>query len=231
MDDIVSFMLYEQGEKKGKNKLDVGPNYYAGRLLSEGYHMYYRNVTNDPQHWWFKVDPALAHTVVQQANSILDTFTLIGIYEWPHATRCVTQLMLHAFDTAQQIERVTFNDNGVKNSNSAARLFAQLMGENKFNTGQYHVVRNASSVWQYGFSVQQRRVFEEHEWIDLDIYEHAVEGFIEQVYEVGCERELERDMDDMQRGTGTGDGDFDGLLNGAVKRFRRRVDDGGTKSE
>lgn len=154
---------------------------------------------------------------------MLDSFAMVGIYEWPLATRCVTQMMLHAFDNAQHVERVTINENGKENSNSAARLFTNLMGGNKFNTGQYHDVRNASSVWRNGFTVEQRKWFVEHEWIDMKIYEHGVERFIERVYDVGCEEELERDVDDVERGIGAGDGDFDGLLSGAVKRFRHVV--------
>lgn len=230
MDNIVSFMLRERGRKKGNNKLDIGPNYYAGRLLSEGYHTYFRNMTEDVQHWWYKVDPSLAMTTVQRATTMLDTFAMTGIYEWPRSTRCVSFSMLRAFDAAQQIERSKSSTSPLKDEDesgdddddggNAAQLFARLLERRRFNTGQYHEVRNASSVWTEVFSAEQRRGFEQHEWIDLEIYRYAVQRFIATAYKAGCGPELERDVDDMERGTGSGDGDFDGLLSDAVKQFR-----------
>lgn len=216
-DDIVSFLLHEQGNMREKgNKFDVGPNYYAGRLLADGYDTYYSNVTNDPQHWWFKVQQDKARTFVDQANSVLDSFALVGIYEWPRATQCVTKLMLQEFDEVLRIERIERGIRGGK----AASLFSELLMGGKLNQGQYRAIRNTSSVWK-GLSSVQQTEFREHESIDLQIYEHGVELFIRQVHIVGCASKLEEDLEKMERGPGAGDGDFDGLLSTTLKRYRR----------
>lgn len=218
IEDIVSFLLHEKGVMRGKGKkVDIGPNYYAGRLLAEGYYAYYRNVTNDPQHWWFRVEHDQAKTVIEDAKSILNSFAMVGIYEWPRATRCVTRLMLEEFDEALRIERVEAGVRGGK----AASLFSELVKGKKLNEGGYHEIRNGSSVWTR-LSPAQQKEFKEHESIDLQIYVHGVELFIRQVHSVGCAAELEQDLRTMETGSGNGVGDFDGLLKNVVQRYRHR---------
>lgn len=220
--DIVPYLLREEGRIKDntRQKLDSGPNYYAGRLLSEGIHTYYHDKPN--KHKYFKVTSTDTNnndtTVIDKANEMLNTFAMTAVYEWPRTTQCVTKRMLQAFDDALQIQRR--EQNSGSHEANAADVFAELMSGTKLNKGHYHDVRNASSVWN-GLTVAQRREFEKHERIDMQIYEHGVDLFIAQAVRVGCAKNLEEDVDEMESGTGAaGDGDFDGLLSKAVKRFR-----------
>lgn len=218
MEEIIPFLLREKGNMRDQGrKIDVGPNYYAGRLLSSGYHTYYKNWTNDPQHRWFKVEQGDAMATVDKANSVLDSFAMVAIYEWPRAMQCVTNLMLQEFDKALRIERIVDGMRG----GSAATVFAELIVGEKYNLGQYRTITNASSVWK-GLSYDQKKEFREHEWIDLQIYEHGVQVIIEQVHSTGCDGELEEDLKAMELGNeGAGDGDFDGLLSMVVRRYRQ----------
>lgn len=213
--DIVSFLLREEGQVADTAmKIDIGPNYYTGRLLSEGYHTYSQNITKDAQHKYFKVEPNKETVIIKNAKAMLETFEMTGIYEWPRATHCMTIKMLHAFNDALGIERMEEEDS----QRIVEERFSELMIGKKLNMGEYHKSKSASSVWT-GLSEDERREFEEHEGIDMEIYGHGVKLFIKQVHNVGCERELKMDVDEMRRGDGQGDGDFDGLLDTVVKLF------------
>lgn len=221
LSDITTYLLREQGRIKDKTrkKMDSGPNYYAGRLLSEGHQAYYYD--EEMRHMWFRIEKEDASETVKKANGMLDSFAMAAVYEWARATQCVMKRMLQAFDDALRIERTEKTGiDGSSGSGSAADVFAEFMSGKKLNKGQYHDIRNSSSVWR-GLSAAQQKEFVLHEWIDMRIYEHAVELFIAQVHRVGCEKQLQEDVDEMERGTGAGDGDFDGLLSNAVKRFRQ----------
>lgn len=77
--------------------------------------------------------------------------------------------MLHAFDAALHIEQIEKN----RTRSSAADRFSEVINGKRLNKGDYHNIRNASSVWN-GLSAAQQRAFGEHEWIDMQIYEHGV---------------------------------------------------------
>lgn len=67
-------------------KFDVGPNFYAGRLVAKCVHKYYYIMMEDTQHKCFKVEQATASATVDQAKAVLDTFEMNVVYEWPRVT-------------------------------------------------------------------------------------------------------------------------------------------------
>lgn len=209
LDDITNFLLEERGRKNGDGrKVDIGPNYYAGRLLSEGYHKYFYNLSTDPQHYYFQVSPES----VENARIEMDKFLFVGIQELPGTTLCILRQMLQSFERRLDISDMVSMDI------PPSEQVLQLMQGRRENIGTYHQTYSPSSIWET-LSREQRAQFARHEETDLGIYRHGLDKFIQQAHFLGCAYQLDKDLGQGRKNQSMG-GDFRGLFVDAIRQYQ-----------
>lgn len=166
LNEIRQFILNEQVPQGASVGMDVGPNYYAGHLLSNGKMGF---VTNQGNHTWYNVSEGQKQNVVQDVRAILDRYVFIGLQSQPAATLCMLRRVLREFDGVNAVIPP-----------SAKALRTHIDVENK---GSYKL--GADEVWD-ALSLVEKQRFQRHEWVDLRIYEHAHMLFTRQVLQFGC---------------------------------------------
>lgn len=109
--------------------------------------------------------------VVRQATRKLDAFVFVGLQEEPAATNCMLRRVVAAFDRALGI------------SPPAARSLVAAPAPVR-NAGSYAL--RPDRVWA-SMSPAQRAAFEQREWVDLHIFQHAVRLFRRHVARFACQ--------------------------------------------
>lgn len=182
MSNIRDFLLYEKGNKGKGMKLDVGPNYLAGRMLASGFRKFKGiemafntgTQTNRPVHKWFLVNDADRQQIVLRASTIMENFLLVGLQNEKRATKCMVGKLLQSFDRALGIR-------GESGEEGVAHRFDDVF--KVANEGSYNL--RSRDIWN-SLSADDKLEFEQHEWIDLQLYKKGVQLFRSQVDKIGC---------------------------------------------
>ncbi len=171
-DEVRDFVLYDKiRDKSLELGQDLGPNYMAGRLLSDGFEGY----VGDSFHKYYDVKPDKTLQVTEKALKIMRNYIFIGLQSESEASKCMLRKTVDVFNAAH----------GIVNSmtKEVARTAKVL------NTGSYSLT--ASKIWAR-LSPEERILFERNERADLAIYEEGVRLFKQQVWQFQCGHLLEQ---------------------------------------
>lgn len=165
-EELRDFLVYSRVHIDADLGRDAGPNYIAGRMLSDGEHGFVGDYSNGH----FAVPDAHEDQVVRSAIEILRSFVFVGIQKDPQATFCLLRRTVRAFDAAHGI---------VDPANSRALDSAG----DRLNSGSYRP--SAADAWSK-LSDGEKREFERNERVDLRIFREAERLFQEQISSFGC---------------------------------------------
>lgn len=170
LEELRAFALHETVPAGANVGRDVGPNYLAGRLLSDGQ----TGFSGSPRHQWYKVRPEQREEVIRNATTVLDSYVFVSLHSEVAATNCLLRRTASAFDAALGISPP-----------SAPVLSSSL--KNVYNAGRYDLT--ADALWD-SMTTAERDEFEQHEWIDLKVFKHAQRLFYQQIRFFSCENHL-----------------------------------------
>lgn len=166
-EEIRDFLIYNIVQCDADLGRDAGPNYIAGRMLSNGIDGFVGDYTSG----YFKVDENDKELAVQIAKSLLGRFVFVGLQNERNGTSCLLQKTLQAFDEAHGI------------TDSFRAVFSTKRTQSQ-NNGNYEL--SASEAW-LKLTDDEREEFERKEYIDLSIYREAEALFQAQVRSFACE--------------------------------------------
>lgn len=166
-DEVRAFLVNNSIRKYGRHLgREVGPNYIAGRLLSDGSMGYVGN----SYHRYYQVLPGEERTVIARSMRVLRDYIFLGLQIEPAATTCMLRKTVDLFSIVQGIS----THDTLQKATMAPVL----------NRGSYPF--KAREVWRK-LSKKEREQFKSNEQIDLDIYKQVVFIFLKQVRHFGCE--------------------------------------------
>lgn len=182
MNDIRDFLIFEKGDKGNGVKCDVGPNYIAGRLLTNGFSKYYGRTRDEStqkrliRHIWFDVPKENRNDIIEKGMAVIKKFLVVGMQHEQPATKCMIGKLLRAFDGALGIE-----------GDGAGRFEEAL---STWNAGQYSL--KGRDVWN-SLSQSDRELVKQREYIDLKLFESGLKLFHQQAVSLGCDHLLTGD--------------------------------------
>lgn len=155
IDELKEFILYDRLTHVTANLgRDLGPNYMAGRILSDGSEGYVGNSS----HQHFQVEEGQRKAVVEQVMRVLNGYVFVGMQTEPTAVTCMLKKMVHVFNTVMGV------------SNAGVHDFEQR----SLNSGRYAL--GPVELWD-ALSQSERNIFERKEWVDLQIFRRGEELF------------------------------------------------------
>lgn len=164
-EEIRDFLLYDKLGIDADLGRDLGPNYMAGRLLSDGVQGYVGNSSFK----YYDVEPHRKREVAEEALKLVRDYVFVGLQVESGAAKCMLKKVVELFN----------NVNYVDNSN----LEVIDDGAEKLNSGSYSL--GAKRIWGM-FSDEERALFDRKEKVDLLIYEEGERLFKKHVKLFGC---------------------------------------------
>lgn len=168
-EELRDFLVHNRVHIDANLGRDAGPNYIAGRLLSDGT----SGFVGDYARGYYDVPAGRADAVVHAAVAKLRTFVFVGIQSEPYATFCLLRKTARAFDAAH----------GVVHDGAPPRIDHSV---GRLNSGPDRPA--APDVWAR-LTAAEKRAFERSEIVDLRIYREAVRLFRLQVAAFACRDE------------------------------------------
>ncbi|PXF46387.1 hypothetical protein BWQ96_03886 [Gracilariopsis chorda] len=164
-EEIRDFLLYDKLAINADLGRDLGPNYMAGRLLSDGVQGYVGNNSFR----YYDVEPHRKREVAEEALKLVRDYVFVGLQVESGAAKCMLKKVVEQYN----------NVNDVDNSN------LELIddGAEKLNSGSYSL--GAKRIWGM-FSDEERTLFDRKEKVDLLIYEEGERLFKKHVKLFGC---------------------------------------------
>lgn len=163
-DEIRDFLLRDKLTIDAKLGRDLGPNYMAGRLLSNGIQGF---VGND-SFSYFAVDADKKQEVADQAVSLLRDYLFVGLQEESSASQCMLRKVIELFNEI----------NGVSNKG-----LEKIDEKVNLNKGSYSM--SAKDIWSR-FSPEDQALFDKKERVDVTIYAEGERLFRKQVQLFEC---------------------------------------------
>lgn len=148
---------------------DLGPNYMAGRLLSDGR----TGFVGNEKYRHFRVRASEEEAVAAKAVGIMKKYVFVALQTERRASMCMLRKTVEAFNEAHGID-----GKGVAEAAD---------GDKVFNSGSYAL--SAGQVWAK-FSKDDRALFNTKERVDLLIYAESVKMFRRQVNMFSCDHLL-----------------------------------------
>lgn len=172
--EIRDFLLYDKLLPTIKADLgrDLGPNYMAGRLLSNGVDGY----VGDKSHPVFNIKPEEEDAVVEKALNRIRDYVFVGLQEESSASKCMLRKVVELFNEV----------NGVNNS-GAERIDE---GAAVLNRGSYSL--SAKVIWQK-LTAEEQDVFSKKERVDIKIYQEGERLFRKHVRMFECAHRIVED--------------------------------------
>lgn len=164
--ELRDFLVYDRVHIEADLGRDAGPNYIAGRMLSDGTVGFVGDYSNG----YFEVPTGHEDTVAQSAIKILRSFVFVGIQKNHQATACLLRRTIRAFNVAHGI---------TDSANSHSLDFLR----DGLNSGSYDL--SAADAWSK-LSDSEKREFERREKVDLLIHREAERLLQEQLVLFGC---------------------------------------------
>lgn len=154
-EEIRDFLLYDKVSKECRGAAlggDLGPNYMAGRLLSDGTIGFVGN--SSYRHYaveaWRKGD------VAEQSLKLVRDYMFVGLQSESGASKCMLRKVVEAFNAAHGIDNI-----GTEKIDSSAKVL---------NSGSYALT--AADIWGR-FTAEEKALFDRKERVDLTIYEEG----------------------------------------------------------
>lgn len=164
-EEVREFLLFDKLRIDAELGRDLGPNYMAGRLLSDGK----EGFTGNSYHSYYGVEGRQVEGVVEKAVKIIGKYVFVGLQEESAASRCMLRKTMEVYNKV----------NGVSNVGLEA-----IDGRNgRLNSGSYSM--SAQAIWGR-FSMEDRIVFDMKEKVDLAIYREGSRLFRKHVQVFGC---------------------------------------------
>lgn len=164
-EEVREFLLFDKLRTDAELGRDLGPNYMAGRLLSDGT----EGFVGSKYHSYYGVEGRQVEEVVEKAVKIIRKYVFVGLQEESAASRCMLRKTMEVYNKV----------NGVSNVGLEA-----IDGQNgRLNTGSYSM--SAKEIWGR-FSMEDRIVFDLKEKVDLAIYREGSKLFRKHVQVFGC---------------------------------------------
>lgn len=168
-DEIRDFLLYDKLIVNASLGRDLGPNYMAGRLLSNGIDGFVGNQTYS----YFHVTRDDKYQVAESAMQLIRQYIFVGLQTQSSAAKCMLRKVVEAFNHVNGV-----NNDGVDLIDDGAEVL---------NSGSYSL--SAPVIWGR-LNEQERIVFDKKERVDLMIYEEGVRLFKEHVVLFGCSHRI-----------------------------------------
>lgn len=168
-DEIRDFLLHDKLVIDADLGRDLGPNYMAGRLLSDGKEGFIGNSSYS----FYAVDQDKKQSVADQAIKLIRKYVFVGLQEQSAASQCMLRKVVEAFNEV----------NGV-NNDGAEKIDEKV---DRLNRGSYSL--SAKDIWSR-FSPEDRALFERKEKVDILIYSEGERLFHENVKSFGCSHRL-----------------------------------------
>lgn len=168
-EEIRDFLLFDRLRIEADLGRDLGPNYMASRLLSDGFRGFVGNISYS----YFAVEHDEREKVVDGALGIVREYIFVGLQSQPQASQCMLRKVMEEFNDL----------NGVSNEGT------EQVDEEKtrLNSGSYSM--SAKVIWGR-FSPEDRMLFGRKEGVDLSIYEEGERLFKKHVEIYGCTHRL-----------------------------------------
>lgn len=170
--EVRDFLLHNRVHLDAPLGRDAGPNYFAGRLLSDGN----KGFVGDFSNGYYEVASIEEDDVIRRAKDVLRSFVFVGIQSEPDATMCVIRTVVRAFDIALNLQ-----------DDKDASKFGTRVG--MMNKGSYSM--SAEQIWDT-LSEEERQEFERKEHVDLEIYREAERLFRNQLTVLRCNSDQKR---------------------------------------
>lgn len=164
--DIKDFLLYDRLTIEADLGRDLGPNYMAGRLLSDGT----KGFVGNSSYAYFAVTQDDKPVVAENAMKLIRDYVFVGLQKESNAAKCMLRKVVETFNDVNGIS----NEGVEQIDKQAARL----------NQGSYSL--SAEDIWER-FSENEKVIFDRKERVDLMIYEEGERLFREHVRLFGCE--------------------------------------------
>lgn len=168
-EEIRDFLLFDKLRIEADLGRDLGPNYMASRLLSDGV----KGFVGNNSYSYFAVGRDEREKVVNRALGLIRKYIFVGLQSQPQASQCMLRKVMEEFNTV----------NGVSNEGT------EQVDEEKMrmNSGSYSM--SAKNVWGR-FSSEDRMLFDRKERVDVSIYEEGERLFKKHVEVYGCTHRL-----------------------------------------
>jgi len=171
--EVRDFLLFNKiADTEAELGQEVGPNYMAGRLLSDGKFGYVGN----SYHKYFDVAPEEKIGVANRALDIIRKYVFVGLQSESVASMCMLRKTIENFNIAHGI-----SNEGTEKVATTARTL---------NTGSYSL--NAEKIWNQ-FTMDDKILFDRNEKVDLAIYAEGEKLFKEQAHLFGCGDSIRQD--------------------------------------
>eukprot|EP00178_Gracilaria_changii_P017677 TRINITY_DN503_c0_g1_i1.p2 TRINITY_DN503_c0_g1~~TRINITY_DN503_c0_g1_i1.p2 ORF type:complete len:578 (-),score=104.86 TRINITY_DN503_c0_g1_i1:3356-5089(-) len=164
-EEIRDFLLYDKLVINADLGRDLGPNYMAGRLLSDGIEGFVGNESFR----YYEVEQDKKYEAAEEALKLVRDYIFVGLQAESGAAKCMLKKVVEMFNKV----------NGV--DNTGLELIDD--GAKKLNSGSYSL--NAKQIWSR-FSAEEKITFDRKERVDLLIYEEGERLFKEHVKLFGC---------------------------------------------
>lgn len=168
-EEIRQFLLFDQLRIEANLGRDLGPNYMAGRLLTDGI----KGFVGNKSYSYFAVEPSEREQVVNQALGLIRDYVFVGLQSQPQASQCMLRKVIEEFNAVN----VVSNEGTDQIDEKKVRL----------NSGTYSM--SAQNIWGR-LSREDRMLFDRKERVDLSIYEEGERLFKKHVEIYGCEHRL-----------------------------------------
>ncbi|CAN8074862.1 unnamed protein product [Agarophyton chilense] len=164
-EEIRDFLLYDKLVIKADLGRDLGPNYMAGRLLSDGI----RGYVGNNSFRYYDVEQDKKYDVSEEALDLIRGYVFVGLQAESGAAKCMLKKVVELFNQVNGVDNIGLEliDDGAK----------------KLNSGSYSL--DAGRIWSR-FSAEEKITFDRKERVDLLIYEEGERLFQEHVQLFGC---------------------------------------------
>lgn len=168
-DEIRNFLLYDKLTIEADLGRDLGPNYMAGRLLSDGIQGYKGNSSYS----FYSVDEAERAQEVERALQVIRKYVFVGLQSQSEASQCMLRKVMEEFN----------NVNGVSNIG----IEEVDKGGMRLNSGSYSL--SAKVIWSK-LTPEERKLFDRKEGVDLSIFREGERLFRKHVDIFRCSNRL-----------------------------------------
>lgn len=168
-EEIRNFLLYDKLIVKANLGRDLGPNYVAGRLLSDGFDGFVGNSSFK----FYNVIQEQKQEVAEKALEIIREYVFVGLQTQTPASKCMLRKVMEVFNEVHGI-----GNQGIEKIDQSVAL----------NRGSYTL--SAADIWSM-FSTEDRILFDRRERVDIMLYDEGERLFRNQVRLFGCEDRLQ----------------------------------------
>eukprot|EP00177_Eucheuma_denticulatum_P000386 GFKZ01000662.1.p1 GENE.GFKZ01000662.1~~GFKZ01000662.1.p1 ORF type:complete len:533 (+),score=93.30 GFKZ01000662.1:215-1813(+) len=170
--EIRDFLLYDKLRIEADLGRDLGPNYMAGRLLSDGMQGYEGNKSYSI----YAIGDTERAEVVERALQVIRNYVFVGLQSQSEASQCMLRKVMEEFNAVNGV-----NNEGIEEVDK---------GGMRLNSGSYSL--SAKVIWSR-LSAEERAHFDHKEGVDLSIFREGKRLFRKHVDIFRCSDRLTED--------------------------------------